>query len=46
MSSINEMNRNGNLYYDLLVKVKGKNDVDLFIDELKTLSFVSDVKRY
>ena len=46
VSSINEMNRNGNLYYDLLVKVKGKNDLDLFIDELKTLSFVSDVKRY
>ena len=46
VSSINEMTRNGNLYYDLLVKVKTKSDLDLFIDDLKTLSFVSDVKRY
>lgn len=46
VSSINEANRNGVVYYDLVVKVKSKNDLDLFIDELKTLSFVTDVKRY
>lgn len=46
VSSINEFTRNNNLYYDLIVKVKNKNDLDLFIDEVKTLSFVSDVKRY
>lgn len=46
VSSINEMTRNGNVYYDLLVKVRSKDDLDLFIDDLRTLSFVIDVKRY
>lgn len=46
ISSINENTRNGISYYDLLIKVKNKNDLDLFIDELKTLTFVTNVKRY
>lgn len=46
VSSINELNRNNILYYDLLVKVKNKNDLDLFTEELKSLSFVTDVKRF
>lgn len=46
VSSINEIVRNGVIYYDLLVKVKGKDELDMFIDEILTLPFVVDVKRY
>ena len=46
VSSMNEVIRNNNTYYDLIIKVKNKNDLDLFINELETLSFVSEVKRY
>lgn len=45
VSNINEINRNGKLFYSLLVKVKNKDDLDLFIEELKTISFIEDVKR-
>lgn len=46
VSSINEINRNGVIFYDLLIKVHNKNDLELFIGELETLSFVSKVRRY
>lgn len=46
VSNINEINRNGKLFYDVLVKVNNKNDLDLFIEELKTLGFINNVKRY
>lgn len=46
VSSINEVDRSNNLYYDLLVKVKSKNDLDMFIEDVKTLTFVSEVTRY
>lgn len=46
INSVNEVNKNNTICYDLLIKVHNKNDLDLFIDELKTLSFVVDVKRY
>lgn len=46
VSSINEITRNSITYYDLIVKVKCKDDLDLFIDELNTLPFVTNVKRY
>lgn len=46
VSSINELNRNGIIFYDLLIKVKNKDDLDLFIDELRTLPFVVNIKRY
>lgn len=45
VSSINEVTRNNNLYYDLIVKVKNKEDLDNFIVDIETLSFVSKVKR-
>ncbi len=45
VSSINELNKNGVTYYDMLVKVHNKDDLDLFIDEIKTLPFVEDVRR-
>lgn len=45
VSSINEINRNSVTYYDLIVKVKSKDDLDLFISELNSLSFVTNVKR-
>lgn len=46
ISSITENNRNNTIYYDVLLKVKNKSDLDLFVDELRTISFVTDVKRY
>lgn len=46
VSSINEINRNGIIFYDLLIKVKNKSDLDLFMDELMTLPFVVNIKRY
>lgn len=45
VSSINDLNKNGVTYYDMLVKVHNKDDLDLFIDEIKTLPFVEDVRR-
>lgn len=45
VSSINEINKNGTIYYDMLVRVSNKDDLDLFIDEVKTLPFVVNVKR-
>ena len=46
VSSMNELNHNGVLNYDLLVKVQNKRDLDLFIDELKTLPFIVDIRRF
>lgn len=45
VTSVNEIRRNIDTYYDLLIKVKNKSDLDLFIGDLKTLSFVEGVKR-
>lgn len=46
VSSINEINRNGVIFYDLLIKVNNKDDLDLFMDELRTLPFITHIKRY
>ena len=46
ISSINEVNKNNTVCYDLVIKVFNKDDLEFFIDELKTLDFVTDVKRY
>ena len=46
VNSINESNHNNGLYYDIIVKVHNKDDLDLFIGDLKTLKFVTNVKRY
>lgn len=46
VSNINEIVRNNITYYDLIVKVRCREDLDLFISELKTLPFVSSVKRF
>ena len=46
VSGINEVNRNSNTYYDLVVKVQSKDSLDLFISDLKNLSFIESVKRY
>ena len=46
VTSLNEVNKNDHVNYELLVKVQSKNELELFIDDLKTLSFVDDVKRY
>lgn len=44
VSSITELNNN-KIGYDLTVKVKNNYDLELFIDDLKSLSFVLEVKR-
>ncbi len=46
ISGINEVSRNSNTYYDLVVKVQNKDSLDLFISDLENLSFVENVKRY
>lgn len=45
VSSMNEIKRNGNIIYDLLLKVKNKDDLDQFINDLEALSFIEEVKR-
>ena len=46
VTSINELTINGNIHYDLLIRVKDKTSLGLFIDDVKTLPFVADIKRY
>lgn len=46
VSGLNEINHNDKTTYDLLVKVQNKNDLDLFISDVNSLSFVESVKRY
>lgn len=46
VSSLNEINHNDKVTYDLLIKVQNKNDLDLFISDISSLSFVESVKRY
>jgi GTP pyrophosphokinase len=45
ITSINEVDKGTYSYYDVLIKVKNKEDLDLFIDMLKTLKFIDDVRR-
>lgn len=46
VSGLNEINHNDHIFYDLLVKVPSKEDLDLFISDVKSLPFVESVKRY
>lgn len=46
VSNISEISRNNVIYYDVLVKVKCKDDLELFIDDLSNLTFITKVKRY
>ncbi len=46
VSSMKEINHNNVIIYDVLVKVRNKNDLDLFINDIEALSFVLKVKRY
>ena len=45
VDSINLINRNNKLFYDITCKVKNINDLHKFIDEIKTISSVSSVER-
>lgn len=45
VSSIHEININNKIGYDLTIKVKNNYDLELFIDDLKSLSFILEVKR-
>lgn len=46
INSINEINRNNIVFYDLIIKVKNKNDLDDFISDIEALPFVVHIKRY
>jgi GTP pyrophosphokinase len=46
ITGVNEVNKNNNTYYDVLVKVQNKDNLDLFISDLENLSFVISVKRF
>lgn len=46
VASMNEIKRNEKTIYDLLLRVKNKNDLDQFINDLEALSFIEEVKRY
>ncbi len=46
LSNVNEMNHGNSISYDIVVKVKNKDSLDLFIEDLRTLSFIRDVRRY
>lgn len=46
ISSINEIVRSNNIYYDLIVKVKNKEDLDNFISDVNSISFVVSIKRF
>lgn len=43
--SINLINRNNDLFYDISCKVKNIDDLHIFIDEIKNISNVSKVER-
>ena len=45
VSSMNELNHNSVTYFNLLVKVQNKRDLELFIDEVMTLPFIVNVRR-
>ncbi len=45
VDSINLINRNKELFYDITCKVKNINDLHLFIDEVKGINSVSKVER-
>ena len=45
IDSINLINRNKELFYDISCKVKDINSLHTFIDEIKSISSVSDVER-
>ena len=46
LSNVNEMRRGSSISYDIVVKVRNKESLDLFLLDLKTLPFVRDVRRY
>ncbi len=46
VSGMNEIKRNDKIIYDLLLRVKNKDDLDQFINDLKMLNFIEEVKRY
>ena len=46
INSINEVNKGGKVCYDLILKVKNKADLDNFIEDLRTLKFVTSISRY
>lgn len=46
INSINEINKNDKVCYDLILKVKNKADLDNFIEDLRTLKFVTSINRY
>ena len=46
INSINEINKNDKICYDLILKVKNKTDLDNFIEDLRTLKFVTSINRY
>lgn len=46
VTNMSEIKRNGNIMYDLLLKVKNKDDLEQFINDLEALSFIEEVKRY
>lgn len=45
VTSINEFNQNGINGYEVTLKVKNNRDLELFIDDLRSLKFVSIIKR-
>ena len=45
IDSINLINRNKELFYDISLKVKDINSLHIFIDEVKQINSVSDVER-
>ena len=45
-NAINEINKNDKVCYDLILKVKNKTDLDNFIEDLRTLKFVTSINRY
>ena len=40
------MNHGNSISYDIVVKVKNKDSLDLFIEDLRTLNFIRDVRRF
>ena len=45
MDSINLINRNKEMFYDITCKVKNISSLHSFIDEIKSISSVKEVER-
>jgi GTP pyrophosphokinase len=43
--NVNEVNGNNTFYFDIVIRVSNNNNLNKFIDDLRSISYVTDVRR-